>query len=56
MMIIAYYRFNPGVTLDFVTPCQSEEEANVWRQGDAGVVRGIYTRADATHGRTIWAA
>ncbi|EJL22125.1 hypothetical protein PMI01_05066 [Caulobacter sp. AP07] len=46
MKIIAFDRFNPGVTLDTLRPYLREEVANVWRLWKAGVVRENYARAD----------
>ena len=46
MRIIAYDRFNPGVTLDTIQPHLPEEVANLWRLWKAGIVRDNYARAD----------
>jgi hypothetical protein len=46
MKIIAFDRFNPGVTLDTLRPYLREEVANVWRLWKAGIVRENYARAD----------
>lgn len=46
MKIIAFDRFNAGVTLDTLRPYLREEVANVWRLWKAGIVRENYARAD----------
>lgn len=46
MKVIAFDRFNPGVTLDSLRPYLREEVANVWRLWKAGIVRENYARAD----------
>jgi hypothetical protein len=46
MKIIAYDRFNPGVTMDDVQPYLKDEVSNVWRLWKAGIVRENYARAD----------
>ena len=45
MRIIAYDRFNPGVTLESVRPYLKEEVSNVWRLWKAGIVRENYARS-----------
>lgn len=46
MRVIAFDRFQPGVTLEQVTPYLPEEVSNVWRLWKAGIVRENYARAD----------
>jgi hypothetical protein len=46
MRVIAFDRFQPGVTLERVTPYLPEEVSNVWRLWKAGIVRENYARAD----------
>jgi hypothetical protein len=46
MKIIAYDRFQPGVTLETIAPLLPQEVANVWRLWKAGIVRENYARAD----------
>ncbi len=46
MKIIAYDRFNPGVTMETVQPYLRDEVSNVWRLWKAGVVRENYARVD----------
>lgn len=46
MRVIAFDRFQPGVTLEQVNPYLPEEVSNVWRLWKAGIVRENYARAD----------
>jgi hypothetical protein len=46
MRVIAFDRFQAGVTLEQVTPYLPEEVSNVWRLWKAGIVRENYARAD----------
>ncbi len=46
MRVIAFDRFQPGVTMEQVTPYLPKEVSNVWRLWKAGIVRENYARAD----------
>jgi hypothetical protein len=46
MKIIAYDTFQPGVTMEQITPFLQEEVSNVWRLWKAGIVRENYARGD----------
>ena len=46
MLVIAYDRFRPGVTMGQITPYLPEEVSTVWRLWKAGIVRENYARAD----------
>lgn len=46
MRVIAFDRFQPGVTMEQVTPYLPKEVSNVWRLWEAGIVRENYARAD----------
>jgi len=46
MKVIAIDQFQPGVTVEQVTPYLPQEVANVWRFCGAGIVRENYARAD----------
>ena len=39
MRIIAFDRFQPGVTMEKITPYLPDEVSNVWRLWKAGIVR-----------------
>ena len=46
MRIIAFDKFQPGVTMEQITPYLPQEVSNVWRLWKAGIVRENYARAD----------
>ena len=46
MTVIAFDRFQPGVTMEQVSPYLPHEVANVWRLWKAGIVRENYARCD----------
>jgi len=47
MKIIAYDHFRPGVTKRNISDLLKQEMAHVWELQKAGVIREIYSRADA---------
>ena len=46
LRILAYDRFQPGVTMETIQSLLPLEVANVWRLWKAGIVRENYARAD----------